>query len=165
MSHTSVAASSSSSSGTSARMMNFTIVCDNETVNCHAEIPSNESFFLWLGQDSTSSMAYGLLKHRSVIYGQPSPHTAIQITEFADRLNRMFNHQRQVFVSTDIDKDTHSRFWGNLFTAMRRFIENNADFFKLDQVVAGSGRTSSISSSPDHGPATPASTISSDNSN
>ena len=75
-------------------MLNFTLTCDNEQVNFHAEIPSNECIFLWIGQDSTATMAYGLLKHRSVIYGNPTPHSAFQINEFANRLAKIFGHRQ-----------------------------------------------------------------------
>lgn len=77
------------------KMKNFTINCDNEIINCHAEIPSDYCIFLWIGQDSTATMAYGLLKHKSVIYGSPTPICAMQINEFASRIAKLFN-ERQV---------------------------------------------------------------------
>lgn len=76
-------------------MRNFTLTVNNEVINCHAEIPSKECVFIWLGQDSTASMAYSRLKHKSLIYGNPNPLCAIQINEFASRMAKIFN-ERQV---------------------------------------------------------------------
>ncbi|KAE9556332.1 hypothetical protein FO519_000515 [Halicephalobus sp. NKZ332] len=112
------------------QMKNFTITCNNEIINCHAEIPSDECVFLWLGEDSTATMAYGLLKHKSVIYGNPTPLCAIQINEFAARIAKLFD-QRQVFVSTDLDQDKDKEFWTNLYTVMKEYILINKDFFRL----------------------------------
>uniref|UniRef100_A0AC34F3S3 Gelsolin n=1 Tax=Panagrolaimus sp. ES5 TaxID=591445 RepID=A0AC34F3S3_9BILA len=127
-------------------MMNFTLSCNNEEINFHAEIPSDQCVFLWIGQDSTAAMAYGLLKHRSVIYGNPQPHSAFQINEFANRLAKIFG-QRQVFVSTDLDQDVDPKFWANIFMALKEYIMLHPEFFRLSPDISS--------------PATPASTTSS----
>uniref|UniRef100_A0AC34RCX6 Gelsolin n=1 Tax=Panagrolaimus sp. JU765 TaxID=591449 RepID=A0AC34RCX6_9BILA len=114
------------------KMKNFTITCNNEVINCHAEIPSEFCVFLWIGQDSTATMAFGLLKHKSVIYGSPTPICAMQINEFASRVAKLFDG-RQVFVSTDLDQERDKNFWTDLYTVMKEYILANAEFFQLDK--------------------------------
>uniref|UniRef100_A0AC35GP27 Gelsolin n=1 Tax=Panagrolaimus sp. PS1159 TaxID=55785 RepID=A0AC35GP27_9BILA len=130
-------------------MMNFTLTCNNEEINFHAEIPSDQCIFLWIGQDSTAAMSYGLLKHRSVIYGNPAPHSAFQINEFANRLAKIFT-ERQVFVSTDLDQDMDPKFWANVFMVLKEYIFAHREFFRLPP-----------SDNSETSPSTPASTSSS----